>query len=59
MENDSKPEKKFDIVADERKVQCINYDASKDGNWLFLQSIARKNDSIQGINNTFLCIISL
>ena len=58
MESDLKPQKKFDIVAEERKIQCIGYDASKDGNFLYLQGIARSHDnSIEGIYFTFFPLV--
>jgi clathrin heavy chain len=45
VEGDTVPEKKFEIVAEERQMQIINYDSSKDGNWLFLQGIAKNPDT--------------
>jgi clathrin heavy chain len=51
MEGDSKPEKKFEIdTSDGRRVQYINYDASPDGNWLFLQGITKNAaGAIEGV----------
>jgi len=51
MEGDAAPVKKFDIVPEERQVQIIGYDASADGNWLFLQGIAKsaQDNSIEGV----------
>jgi len=51
MDGDAEPEKKFDIVPEERQVQIIGYDASADNNWLFLQGIAKSatDNSIEGV----------
>merc|ERR1719464_208417 len=49
MEGDAAPIKKFDIVPEERQVQIIGYDASADGNWLFLQGIAKGAEGIEGV----------
>ena len=35
------PQKKFEIVAENRQAQIINYDANKDSQWLFLQGFAK------------------
>eukprot|EP01083_Nonionella_stella_P086944 241717_1 len=52
IDTDSKPQKAFDFT-EERQVQIIGYDASADGNWLFVQAIAKpaKSDdySIEGV----------
>jgi len=49
MEGDVEPAKKFDIVPEDRQVQIIGYDASADGNWLFLQGIAKGAQGIEGV----------
>ncbi|ETO05096.1 hypothetical protein RFI_32304 [Reticulomyxa filosa] len=51
VEGDATPEKKFEIEAETRQVQIINYDSSKDGNWLFLQGIAKNAETqkIEGV----------
>eukprot|EP01084_Bolivina_argentea_P182522 315078_1 len=48
---DVEPVKTFDIVPEDRQVEIIDYDASKDGNWLFLQGIAKSttDNNIEGV----------
>ena len=55
MEGDAAPVKKFDIVPEERQVQIIGYDASADGNWLFLQGISKsaQDNSIEGVSQFY------
>ena len=49
MDADAAPEKKFEIVSEDRQVQIINYDASRDSQWLFLQGIAKGANGIEGV----------
>lgn len=50
MDGDANPEKAFEIVSDERQVQFINYAASKNGQWLFLQGITKNSqNAIEGV----------
>ncbi|ETO04402.1 clathrin heavy chain [Reticulomyxa filosa] len=51
QKGDATPEKKFEIEAEQRQVQIINYDSSKDGNWLFLQGITKNAETqkIEGV----------
>ena len=59
MQNNGKIEKKFDILADNRAIQIIDHDASMDGNWLFVQAIAKSQNnnnsgSVEGIKIYFI-----
>eukprot|EP01083_Nonionella_stella_P237492 833095_1 len=51
MEQNSKPIKQFDIIPEERKIQFIDYNASNDNDWLFLQAITNSthNNSVEGV----------